>query len=185
MAETIKEISDQLGRIFRHIVPGLVVVAGAKLAYPVWFNKLNLSNTYHVVVLAAITVVAGNVWYVLHRYTVHQVIDYILHKVKRKVPGKSYVEWLADFIERGFRSELKMGKLGEHLYFRSSQIILMFIVSEVFFIFALFCDGKNFVADNRWKILIISVLIFFFSVWQYYISNTVDWIIVDKDIPPD
>jgi hypothetical protein len=174
MAETIKDIADQLSRIFRHMLPGLVVVGGAAAAHPSWFGRMQLSNPWHIATLGAITVAAGNVWYVFHRYTIYQLIDWFLYMIReRRLRG--YLDWLSNFLDNSFSFAASKPKIHEHLHFRSSQIILMFIVGEVMVLFSIRPECHSFFADNKPWPCLVGVAMFIPSIWQYVISNTLDF----------
>lgn len=173
MADTIKEIADQLSRIFRHMLPGLVVLGGTAAAYPSWFEPLRLSDPWNITVLAAISVAAGNAWYVLHRYTIHQFFDWILYLIREgKAPG--YLPWLSSFLDDRFAFARDNLKLSEHLHFRSSQIILMFILGEVTIFFAFQHESGSFFANNKAWLCLVGVVVFMASMVQYRISNELD-----------
>lgn len=179
MAETIKEIADQLSGIFRHMLPGLLVVGAARVAHPSWFAALDLSKAWHIAVLSAIAVAAGNVWYVFHRYTIHQFIDWVIYWFqKRRVCG--YLEWLSDIIDRSFKFGDTAPKLRDHLRFRSSQVILMFIVSEILFVLAFWHESGSFFESHHRAILLTSIIMFVLAIVQYYISHTLDMQAVER-----
>jgi len=136
----IKQIGDELGRIFRHMMPGLSALLAARLSHPSWFRNIDYGNTWHLVLLAIIATVAGNTLYVFHRYSVHQAIDLVLYwfRVEKKDKEGSYLNWLATHIDKSFHFLPKDRDLREHINLRSAQIIFMFITCEILFAFS-FC----------------------------------------------
>src|ERR1035438_1614113 len=126
----IKQIGDEVGRIFRHMLPGILVVGAAKAAHPSWFEGLHLDEPWQLAVLAAIAVLAGNTWYVLHRFIVHQLIDLIFCPKR-----KSYANWLAQHVDKSLRFPNYAADLSEFVRTRSAQVIYLFIVAEVGFVF--------------------------------------------------
>jgi len=182
MAETIKEIAEQLSSIFRHVLPGLLVAGGARVAHPNWFVSLDLSQAWHIAVLSAIALAAGNIWYVFHRYTIHQLIDWIIYWKQHKKPGE-YLVWLSDLIDRSVRADTTAPELRKFLHLRSSQVILMFIVSEILFVFALWHEGGSFFARCYCAVLLTSIVMFALATVQYYISHELDVKAVDKWAP--
>lgn len=173
MAEIIKELVDQLSTIFRHMLPGLLVVGGARIAHPSWFAALKLADVWQIAVLCAMAITAGNVWYVFHRYTIHQFIDWVIYCLqKRRACG--YIEWLSDLIDRRFKFIDSSPRLGDYLRFRSSQVILMFIVSEILFVLAFWHDSGRFFESHCRAVLLTSVVMFVLALVQYYISYTLD-----------
>ena len=82
MAETtnlIKQVGDELGRIFRHMMPGVSALLAARLSHPTWFQSIDYGNNWHLLVLAVIATLAGNTLYVFHRYSLHQLLDWLLY----------------------------------------------------------------------------------------------------------
>ena len=173
MAETIKEITEQLSNIFRHLLPGLVVIGAARLAHPHWFSAVCISNKWHVAVLVAIGVTVGNVWYVTHRYAIHQLIDYCHYAWSYRRLG-GYYEWLSELMDGSFRFADQTPKFREHLRFRSSQVILLFIISEVMLVFACWNDPCSFFACHSLAFLIASGAMALFAWWAFCISWALD-----------
>jgi hypothetical protein len=75
MEDVIKQVSDALGRIFRYILPGACILIAARLSHPSWFASVDYSQSWQLLLLTVIALCAGNVWYVFHRYTLHQLLD--------------------------------------------------------------------------------------------------------------
>jgi hypothetical protein len=108
MGNTIKQVSDSLGRIFRYMLPGLCVVIAPWLSHPSWFPCIDYSQPRNLLLLAIIARCLGNIWYVFHRYTVHQLMDVYAYwrttKIKNKAKGyRGYLEWLIGHIPESFR----------------------------------------------------------------------------------
>ncbi len=172
-SQTIRAIGDQLSRVFRHLLPGIVIVGGAAAAHPSWFLKIDPSEPWHLLVLSAITVGVGNCWYVLHRYSLHQLLDFVLYSV-RSDKRLGYIEWLADFLHKSFLFKAKEPEFWKHIHFRSSQVILMFIIAEVMLVFALSNEPGSFLAQNVCGALTMGSVVFVAACFQYWISNTLD-----------
>jgi hypothetical protein len=156
MDDTIREISNQLSRIFRHMFPGLFIVSAAYLAHRKWFCSLALERTWEAMLLALITLAVGNIWYVIHRYIVHQFVDYLLYvkrgrgREKCGCQWRGYPFWLAEFIYESFHYKQREGELGRHLHLRSAEIILIYIVGEVLVVFSFWNEQTSFFACNEW-----------------------------------
>ena len=82
------EIAHHLGEIFRHMLPGILMVAGARIAYPDWFDWVDLKSWQHLFVLGAISIAVGNTWFSLNRYGLHQLVDYFLYLIKSDGPAR-------------------------------------------------------------------------------------------------
>lgn len=188
MDNTIKEIGDQLSRIFRHMLPGLAVIGAAYISHPEWFRGVDATEGWHVALLAAAAFALGNIWYVLHRYTVHQSIDFSLFFMRRICCGKhkkvGYLNWLADYVYRSFEFQGRIPSLRDHLHFRSAQVILMFIVSEIILLFAFWNDkGSSFFAQNEAVLKWLGGGIFAFAVVQYVIGEKLDRTATERQCP--
>ena len=194
MADTIKMVVDQLSRIFRHLIPGVVIVVVARIAHPDWFGKVHLSDKLHLVVLAVVSIAVGNVWYVCHRYIIHQFFDFVFFCCRTRCPcckgeekDKGYFSWLSKFLIESFDASEKKSKqenkIMEHLHLRSTQIILMYIVSEVVFIFSVdpfsAQPGSEFTTYQP-ALMWAAVGIFSFAVIQQCVSEALDRRIVKK-----
>jgi hypothetical protein len=171
----VKQIGNQLGRIFRHMLPGVLVVGAAKAAHPRWFAGLDLGEPWHVAVLAAIAVLAGNTWYVLHRFTVHQAIDWLLCPQR-----KTYASWLAQHVDKSHLFPEYAADVGEYVRTRSAQVIFLFIVAEVGFAFTWCAATGTFFARYTGLLRIVAVLVFLLAVAQYYLSHAIDLYAVDQ-----
>src|SRR5256885_4289739 len=71
--DIVKQITEGLSGIFRHMLPGLAILGVAAVSHPSWFPPWStLNEGWHIAILGTIALTVGNVWYVAHRYTVHQ-----------------------------------------------------------------------------------------------------------------
>ncbi len=181
MGDVIKQVSDALGKVFRHMLPGACIVIAARLSHPSWFVGVDYRQPQHLLLLVIIAVCAGNVWYVFHRYTAHQVIDWIAYSKlsrKNKKPGIGYREWLIGHVARSFRLRGSKFKLVEPVDLRASQIIFMCIVCEIILIFSIcpeVCSWLGKVSGPcMWLMRIVAVLIGLCAVLQYWILFDVD-----------
>jgi hypothetical protein len=183
MEDTIKQISDALGRIFRHILPGACIVIAAWLSHPCWFPSVDYSDYRYLLILAIIATCAGNIWYVFHRYTVHQIMDtYAYWRNAHKIRG--YRQWLIDHISKSFRLQADRSKLLDLIQLRAAHIIFMSIVCEIIIVFTCFRPEKDSWLGSlgcyRWLIAIGAVIFLFVSVWQYRVLFGVDFRIVGE-----
>lgn len=170
----VREVADQLGRVFRHLLPGVLIVAAARASHPRWFSgRLDWGQPWQLAVVAVIAVMVGNTWYVVHRYTVHQVVDCVVQRLTRT--GKQpYVEWLAQHVYLGNLFPSHAEGLREHILFRSAQVIYLFIVGEVAVFFAWQPASGTVVARYRWWLLVTGAIVLLFACWQYYLTSEID-----------
>jgi hypothetical protein len=172
----VKQIADELSRIFRHMFPGLAILGVAIISHPGWFPSWStLNDGWHIAILGAIALTVGNAWYVVHRYTLHQFIDYCLYVVKEpdfKFTG--YLAWLGGHIDRSFHVGGGRKRLSEHVHFRSAQIIFLFIIAEAIVVFSIKADPCTFIGRYRCLSRGAGIAMFLFACIQYYISYSID-----------
>src|SRR5260370_32067837 len=90
----VESISNNLGAIFRHILPGIVIMGTAYVAHPAWFPPpwstwiVDLGSWQHLLVSSVVGLVVGNTWFAINRYVVHQLADYVLYVFKCKGPAR-------------------------------------------------------------------------------------------------
>jgi hypothetical protein len=107
----------------------------AWLSHLSWFACIHYDQSWQLILLAIIAFCAGNVWYVFHRYTVHQLIDRLAYwRTKARLRG--YRKWLIEHVAKSFRLREERPELYRPLEMRAARIIFMFIVCETVFIAA-------------------------------------------------
>lgn len=132
MGDAVKQISDALERVFRHLLPGACLVIAARLSHPSWLRCVDYNRSQQLLLLAIIAVCVGNIWYIFHRYSVHQFIDLVTYWISdEKGTPKCYRKWLIRHMARSFSLPER-----RPVELRAAQIIFMFIVCEVAFISA-------------------------------------------------
>lgn len=173
--EALIKLGDEVERIFRHMLPGVLVVGAAKAAHPRWFVGLDLAEPWHLAVLAAIAALAGNTWYVLHRFSVHQAIDWLLCPER-----KTYASWLAQHVDKSHRFLAYAADLGKYVGTRSAQVIFLFILAEVGFAFTWGAATGTFFARYAGLLRIVAALVFLVAVAQYYLTHGIDLYAVEQ-----
>lgn len=118
----VKQISDALERIFRYVLPGACIVLALYLSHARWYSKIRIDQWQHVFLLATVAMCAGNVWYVFHRYSVHQFIDWIAYLILNR-NKRGYRKWLVLHIADSFRAFERRPHLRRQLEFRSAHVI--------------------------------------------------------------
>jgi len=178
-ADTIKTISGQLSGIFRHIIPGVIILAFAYGSHPSWFEKVYPTNSTDWMVLAMLSIVVGNLWYVVHRFTIHVLFDLICYRIHE---GKwsGYQQWLIAHIDQSFAVPEDKKKLQDFVHCRSSQIILLFIIAEALIIFSLWFEAESFFSTYKTFFLISGVVLFLVAVVHYPLSYKLDIFVVRK-----
>jgi hypothetical protein len=179
MEKTIEEISRQIGRIFRYLLPGILILLMARWSHPSWFCEYDFLDGENLIVFAALAVVVGNVWYVAHRYSIHQLLDLCFSRRYRrpketKGSKQIYRDWLAEHLDGSFALREKRQELAEHLWNRSSQVIFLWIVAEAALAFALCpAPGSSF-ARHRCSIILAAIIAMVVAGWNTWISHGLD-----------
>jgi len=176
-ADTIKTISGQLSGIFRHIIPGVIILGFAYGSHPSWFKKVYPTNSTDWMVLAMLSIVIGNLWYVVHRFTIHFLFDFICYRF-REGKWSGYQQWLIAHIDHSFAVPEYKRKLQNFVHCRSSQIILLFIIAEALIIFSLWFEAESVFSTYNTFFLIVGVVLFLVAVVHYPISNNLDIFVV-------
>jgi hypothetical protein len=183
----IREVFGQLNQVFRHLLPGLLVVTLACVAHPSLFKRISFSNGWQLFALGAVSLVVGNAWYVLHRYSIHQLIDFGMYLCSQRYQGsekfgrtlRGYCNWLAKFLPRSFAFEQKEVKLAGHLRFRSAQVIFLFVLGEALILFEFSNESGSWFSRHPWLAGIVGASIFAVAFVQYVISDYLDGKIVE------
>jgi hypothetical protein len=192
--ETIREIAGEMSHIFRHLVPGVLIFGIAYLSHPSWMNWIKIDTCTHWIVLFILSIVAGNTWYVIHRFTVHNIIDFFCFLGRRKneknnkkendlkISKINYQVWLSNHIQNSF-TQLNGEKkeLKKYVHFRSSQVHLLFIFSEAIFLFTIWREKINFIGEYQLAAIILGSIIFITAIVQYWIGFNIDIDITSSD----
>lgn len=186
-ATVMRGIIEELGSIFRHVLPGTLVVGGAYLAYPEWFVKFNVGSWQHLGVLGVITLVLGNLLYTMNRYVVHQVIDLLLWLLRLPGPArhsksKSYVDDVGRYVPLAFRAAGRPGPLGRHVQFRSAATLLLLNVAELLVVFARCHAPESKLACHGGAMVFGAVLALMAGGWQMIITRRIDYYVTT---PPE
>jgi len=185
LVDTIRHLGENIGRIFRYILPGVVILGGSYGAYPSLFPSIDFDkfNLWHLFALGAITIVAGNTWYAFHRYGIHQTVDMIFYAVGQPGPSarepglkaiSSYADDLARYVVNSFKISPDKA-LRQHVALRASAMHLMYISSEVSLIFALLNEPNSFFNRNSRLMIILGLIGLVVTIWQNFITRRVDW----------
>jgi hypothetical protein len=180
----LTEITQHLGGIFRHMLPGILVVAGAKLAYPDWSLGLNLNSWQHLFVLAAISLAIGNTWFALNRYGPHQFLDYVLYLCKNKGPARSNTIWsylddLGRYTYKSLHTPDTSAHARQHVAFRASAELLALTVGELLLAFQYFHAKNSLFVGHECQMFVGGVLAVGVGFWQMAITRRIDYYIVN------
>jgi hypothetical protein len=161
------------------MLPGLTVLLAAGASHPSWFRPVYFSSPWYLLVFAAIAVLAGNTWYVFHRYSLHQFIDWIIYLAKR--PGKGdYLKWFTSHVYRSLRFKTEDRRVQDHAIFRSAQVIFIFITCEVALLFSWGAEVCTFYWKHACAIRIAAAVGLLVAVIQYFISYKLDVYFIEQ-----
>jgi hypothetical protein len=160
------EVSHQLERLFRHVLPGLAIVGLAFSAYPEWFAGVCWNEPWHLATLAVVSVVVGNAWFLIHRYTIEQLLDAIAFKWSCSW-CQNYRKDVAQRLAR--EMDLPQSNARHYFFLRSAHTSFLFIVSEAAFISALAPASESVVAKWRLAVLAAAVVTFIAALVQFWL----------------
>ena len=174
---TLGEITDNLGTLFRHLLPGALIVGTARVARPSWFAGVK-ADWPHLAVVGVIAVAAGNAWYSVNRYGVHQVVDYICWLAKSEGParcaGASYLDDLANYVKEAVAESDAGPRARRHVEFRASSVLLLYTLSELCLIAAGYSEQGTITSAHPALLYISAVPIFAIALWQNVITRRID-----------
>lgn len=178
----LSDISEHLGAIFRHMLPGVILVGGAALAYPDMLGNFKNASWQYLLVLAVITVAAGNTWFALNRYGPHQLLDYALYLCKVRDPARasrySYLDDLGLFVHRSLHADDPKGI--QHVRFRASAMLLLWTVGEAAWLFSYIHSDKSLLVGHEVALRWSGAIAFLIGTWQMIITRRIDCFIVSK-----
>ena len=189
MSDIAKEILKNLSEVFRYVLPGVLVLAGAHEAYPSWFLWLQLEKVSHLVVIAVVAIVAGNTWYVFHRFAVLQIIDLACYWVGLRGPAadrptwrawRNYLDDLGRYVARSFSQPPERDALRGHVALRASSVVLMYIAAEVLIVFRIRPEAGTLYDRHGREFLVIGGVAFLFAVWQSIVTRRIDWYVQNQ-----
>ena len=184
----LADIAEHLSGIFRHMLPGILVVGGTRVAYPEWFAQLDLTSWQHIVVLGVITIAVGNTWFALNRYGFHQLVDYILYQFKSKGPAResgimdfTFLDDLGKYTYKSLHTGGYSARARQHVAFRASTVLLILTVGELALVFAFFHSMSSRFEGKKGHMIVTGLTVLLFAVWQMIITRRIDYYVVNPD----
>jgi hypothetical protein len=187
-SDLVKSIADNLGQVFRYILPGITIVGAAAAAHPVWFRTVEFGNPWHLLGLGAVALAAGNTWYALHRYGIHQVIDMILYACGVPGPADSkpglpavarFIDGLARHVVKAYEHASRQA-LRQHVALRAASMHLLYITAEASIFFSVFADDSSFFGQHRQGMFWAGLVVFTVATWQNLITRRIDYYSVEQ-----
>jgi len=178
-SDLLKSVPNEFSRVFRHILPGFIILGFMYCSHPSWFVSVDISKWTYLVVLLVAALIIGNIWYVIHRYTLHNFLDWIMYCIiHKKITG--YINWVSSHIIKSFSIPNEKQQLQKHIHFRSAQIIFVFIIAETLIIFGKWYEPNSLFQNYGQKIFYAGCLLFVVAIIQFTISYFLDIATVDK-----
>lgn len=190
----ISEIADNLGAVFRHLLPGVLVIGAARVTHPSWFSSINSSSWSlwpFLAVVGVLAIATGNAWFTVNRYIIHQVIDCAFWHCKFQGPAKTgkhkYVEHLAMWVREAVTTADVPGLARQHVEFRASSVLLIYTLSELSLLAAWWSEPGTITAGcvPRIVLSVASFFLFIGALWQDCITRRIDAAILHKTLVPN
>jgi hypothetical protein len=176
----LSELNPGLFALFRHLLPGAFIVGTAYAAHPSWFASVNAGSWQHLTIGGVVALAAGNIWFSINRYGVHQLIDYFVYVAGSQGPApepgrRQYIEDLAVYVSRSLGAGHVAPLARQHVAFRASAVLLLYTVAEICFLFALWNEQGTSFSDHRAMFVAAAVAVFAIGVWQNIITRRIDY----------
>lgn len=181
LVDAVKYIGRALGEVFRHLLPGLLALGAVATSRPSWFEKVELLKEEWLIVLGVLAIVIGNVWFVVHRYFVQQIVDWLFWLCNAEGGPKrseKYATGVADQVWKFFSAPNVPEDIRQHIRFRTSSVVLMYITAEVTVVAVLLAEQNSKLALQKWWLLFGAIALFAAAVWQNYITRRIEGKIV-------
>src|SRR5271165_738693 len=184
----LTDISEHLGPIFRHTLPGVVVVGSAAVAYPKAFNNLDVTSWQHFLLLAVATMTVGNACFALNRYGVHQFADYCLYLIKSGGPSRGDEPWnyltdLGRYTAKSLHAGDESSRARQHVGFRASTVLLLLTIGEMALIFSYHHSSESKIQGYDFWVRLGGMLALASAFWQMIITRRIDLFVVNPEKP--
>lgn len=180
----ITDISQNLSAFFRHLLPGVFILGAACIAHPSWFIGVDAKSWHHILIVGVIALVVGNILYSINRYGVEQLLDYAFYFLKCQGPkpkqSRQYLDDLSNHVAAVLWNSDIPERAREHVRFRTSAVLLLFMVAEVSLIFALWHESNTFFSGYQRETLVTSIVLVLVGVCQYRITRSIDFHVTTK-----
>jgi hypothetical protein len=191
-SQWVQSISNNLGAVFRHLFPGVLVIGAADVAHPSWFYGIDTSSWQHILVIAVVALALGNTWFAINRYGVHQLLDYAMYLFRWRGPART-TSWfqfhddLGKYVAHSLCNSTVPPSVRQHVAFRASSVLLLYIVAEIGLLATFSHEPKTLFERHPQLTPFGSVLIFLVAFWQDAITRRIDYYVVDfekKNLTP-
>lgn len=181
----VSDINEILGGIFRHMLPGVIVVGGIALAYPDQLCRIDLSSWEHLLVVAVVAVTAGNILFALNRFGPHQLLDLIFYTLGFEGPARkeswNYLADLGEFVCKSLYKDDQSARARQHIAFRASAFLLILTLSEAAFFFSFYHSDQSVFERHKMWLPIIGSAALVICVSQFIVIRRIDHSIVSRN----
>lgn len=175
MREIVDWIREDLGAVFRHLLPGILIISAAYARRPSWFAAfVPQPNTEQLLLLAATCLAIGNLAYAVNRYGVLHFAEFVVYLVRNCclvswVFPLQYARSVYDEMNRFYDGN--RCKLQRLLRFRDAAAIYLLVASES----AFFASYKpaGFLAELQPLFWIVGVVCSLAGLWVYAVSRCI------------
>ena len=180
----LADVSRNMGALFRHLLPGIFILCAGFVAHPSWFvGVIDTKSWQHLTLCAVIALAVGNVWFAVNRYAVYQMVDYLAYRVGSLGPVAptekwSYFQTVGKFVAQSLTRSTIPELARQHVAFRTSSVLLLYIIAEVGLLFSGWSETGTFFKNHATYVFFGSAVLFVIAVWQNFITRRVDYEIV-------
>ncbi len=180
----VQSISNNLGAVFRHLFPGILIIGAAAVAHPSWFSGIRITTWQQILISAVVALALGNTWFAVNRYGVHQLVDYAMYLLKWEGPART-ASWfkfhddLGKYAADSLCTPTIPSHARQHVNFRASSVLLLYTVAEIGGLAWFSHESDTLFGRHPQLTLIGSVLIFLAAFWQDAITRRIDYYVVD------
>ena len=179
ITDAMKDVGDAVSAFFRHFIPGIFALVVAEIVLPEGLARIDHSSTEGLILLTAVAIAVGNIWFVAHRYIIQQLVDFSFWYCKcpgspQRNVGESYPLAVAIHADQFFKDNPGKMRLVKHLKFRTSGVVLLYIAAEAVMLAAIFAEKPEAFTDNRRPIFIVGLILFVGAIWQNYITRHIE-----------
>lgn len=184
------EIVDNLAVVFRHLLPGVLIIGIARITHPTWFGHFDSSSWSFLAVVAIIAIAVGNAWFSVNRYVIHQLVDYLCWYFGSQGPAKGddtgYLDHLAMYVRESLTRQEGLKLAQQHVGFRASSVLLLYTLSELSLLAAVWSDPDALTAHFRYRIVLIVVffVLFVAAIWQNIVTRRIDAAVLHTNLVP-
>jgi len=184
----IGEIAENLGALFRHLLPGGLILGVARITHPSWFACFDSSSWPFLAVMGVIAIAVGNAWFSVNRYVIHQLVDYLCWLRQLQGPAKGnqggYLDHLAKYVREVLLNRNVPERARQHVAFRASSVLLIYTLSELSLLAALWSEGGTLTSGCRSRILLLvgAAVLLLAGVLQNIITRRIDAAVLHENL---